>query len=84
MGERVAKTLGYSFVDRDIIDWVADEAGCSRAWLEDVEKEPGRLLRILSHMVSGDYVTRHLSGNQCRLPAGRIHLFCQQADPRPA
>ena len=62
LGERLARKLGYTLVDRDIIDWVADEAQLSTEWLESVEAEsPGRLTQVLSRMVAGDFIQRHLA-----------------------
>lgn len=61
LGDRVAKRLGYRFVDRGIISKVAKEANVSIDWVVAVERETGgRLMQILSKVVSGDFMERHL------------------------
>lgn len=62
LGENLAKRLGFQFVDRDIIAQVAREANVSVDWVVAVERETGgRLMKILSKMVSGDFIQRMLS-----------------------
>jgi cytidylate kinase len=62
LGERLAQKLGYQFVDRGIIAKVAKEANVSIDWVVAVERETaGRLMKILSKMVSGDFIERHLA-----------------------
>ena len=61
IGQRVAAALGYTFVDEDIIQMIAEKAKVSSGWVESVEKEAGgRLSRIVSRMVSKPLVDRIL------------------------
>ncbi len=61
IGQRVAAELGYTFVDEDIIQMIAEKAKVSSGWVESVEKEAGgRLSRIVSRMVSKPLVDRIL------------------------
>jgi len=62
LGDRVAKRLGYHFIDRGIITKVAKEANVSIEWVVAVERETsGHLMQILSRVVSGDFIQRHLA-----------------------
>jgi cytidylate kinase len=61
LGERVAKRLGYTFADEDIVQKIAELARVSSGWVESVEKEAGgRLSRIINKMVSKPLVDRIL------------------------
>ena len=61
IGQRVSAALGYTFVDEDIIQMIAEKAKVSPGWVESVEKEAGgRLSRIVSRMVSKPLVERIL------------------------
>ncbi len=61
IGTMVADRLGYTFVDEDIIQIIAEKAKVSPGWVESVEKEAGgRLSRIVSRMVSKPLVERVL------------------------
>ena len=61
LGQKVATRLGYQFVDHDLIDRVAEKANVSVEWVEAVEKEVGgRLMRIISSLVSPNFIERLL------------------------
>jgi len=61
LGEHVAKRLGYTFADEDIVQKIAELARVSSGWVESVEKEAGgRLSRIINKMVSKPLVDRIL------------------------
>ena len=61
IGQKVAKELGYTFVDEDIIQIIAEKAKVSPGWVESVEKEAGgRLSRIVTKMVSKPLLERVL------------------------
>lgn len=66
LGQQVAKRLGYQFIDQAIIDRVAEKANVSAEWVESVEKEAGgRLMRIISGLVSSDFIERLLGESSC-------------------
>ena len=61
IGQKVADALGYTFVDEDIIQMIAEKAKVSPGWEESVEKEAGgRLSRIVNRMVSKSLVDKIL------------------------
>lgn len=61
LGEHIAKRLGYTFADEDIIQKIAELAKVSPGWVESVEKEAGgRLSRMISRMVSKSLVDKIL------------------------
>ncbi len=61
IGTMVSDQLGYTFVDEDIIQIIAEKAKVSPGWVESVEKEAGgRLSRIVTRMVSKPLVERIL------------------------
>jgi cytidylate kinase len=61
IGKKVAEKLGYTFIDEDIVQIIAEKAKVSPGWVESVEKEAGgRLSRIVSRMVSKPLVDRVL------------------------
>jgi len=61
IGAMVADQLGYTFIDDDIIQIIAEKAKVSPGWVESVEKEAGgRLSRIVTRMVSMPLVERVL------------------------
>ena len=62
LGKMVAKSLGYTFADSDIIQRVAKEANVSTHWVESFEKEAGsKLSRLISSMVSKRWLDRVLA-----------------------
>ncbi len=61
LGQMIAKHLGYTFADSEIVQRVAKEANVSPHWVETVEKEAGgKFSRIISKMVSKPLVERIL------------------------
>ena len=53
LGAMLAKELGYTFVDNEIIQMVAKKAKVSTNWVESIEKEAGgKLLKFISSVVS--------------------------------
>ena len=61
IGQKVAKQLGYTFIDEDIIQIIAEKAKVSPGWVESVEKEAGgRLSRIVTKMVSRPLIDKVL------------------------
>jgi cytidylate kinase len=61
IGQKVAETLGYTFIDEDIIQIIAEKAKVSPGWVESVEKEAGgRLSRIVTKMVSRPLIDKVL------------------------
>jgi cytidylate kinase len=61
IGQKVAEALGYTFIDEDIIQIIAEKAKVSPGWVESVEKEAGgRLSRIVTKMVSKPLIDRVL------------------------
>ena len=61
LGKMIAKELGYTFADEDIVQRIAKEANVSPHWVETVEKEAGgKLSRVVSKMVSKPLVERIL------------------------
>jgi cytidylate kinase len=61
IGQKVAEALGYTFLDEDIIQIIAEKAKVSPGWVESVEKEAGgRLSRIVTKMVSRPLIDRVL------------------------
>ena len=61
IGKKVAESLGYTFVNEDIIQMIAEKAKVSPGWVESVEKEAGgRLSRIVTKMVSRPLIDRIL------------------------
>ncbi|MGD8835527.1 MAG: cytidylate kinase-like family protein [Desulfobacteraceae bacterium] len=61
VGKKIAQKLGYTFIDEDIVQLIAEKAKVSPGWVESVEKEAGgRLSRIVSRMVSKPLVDKVL------------------------
>ena len=61
IGQKVAEKLGYTFIDEDIIQIIAEKAKVSPGWVESVEKEAGgRLSRIVTKLVSRSLVDKVL------------------------
>lgn len=61
VGQKVADAFGYTYVDDDIVQKIAELAKVSPGWVESVEKEAGgRLSRLVSKMVSKPLVDRIL------------------------
>ncbi len=65
LGKMIAKELGYSFVDNELIQMVATKAKVSRTWVESIEKEAGSAFqRFVSGLVSKSLVDRILSNER--------------------
>ena len=61
LGKKIADALGYTFVDTEIVQKIAEMAKVSPGWVESIEKEAGgRMHRIVSKMVSKPLVDRIL------------------------
>jgi cytidylate kinase len=61
LGQMIAKQLGYTFADAEIVQRIAREANVSPHWVETVEKEAGgKLSRMVTKMVSKPLVDRIL------------------------
>ena len=61
IGQKVSEALGYTFLDEDIIQIIAEKAKVSPGWVESVEKEAGgRLSRIVTKMVSRPLIDKVL------------------------
>ena len=68
LGEMVAKGLGYSFADSEIIQMVAKKAKVSTHWVESVEKEAGgKLLKFIDRMVSNKLIDMVLDEKRGRI-----------------
>ncbi len=61
LGKRVAKRLGYTLYDNEIIQMVAQKAKVSPHWVESMEKEAGgKIERLISGLVSKSFFDRIL------------------------
>jgi cytidylate kinase len=61
LGKMIAKELGYTFADQQIIQKIAESANVSPHWVESIEKEAGtRLTKIIDRMVSMRWIERVL------------------------
>ncbi len=61
LGKMIARKLGYSLVDNEIIQMVAGKAKVSTNWVESIEKEAGgKFLRFISGVVPKSLVDRVL------------------------
>lgn len=79
LGDRVAKRLGCHFIDRGIITKVAKEANVSIDWVVAVERETsGRLMQILSRVVSGDFIQRHLADKKHDFDEKKYIIFLKK------
>jgi cytidylate kinase len=62
LGQRLAKSLGYRYVDEDMIHQVADKVGVSPEDVRAFEKEGAtKLMKFLDRVVSKDFIQRLLS-----------------------
>jgi len=61
LGKMVAKRLGYSFIDTEIIKMVAEMANVSTSFVETVEKEAGgKFSKLINKLVSKPLLERVL------------------------
>ena len=61
LAKMLAKELGYTFVDADIIKMIAKEANVSPEWVESVEKDAGtRFSKIITSMIAKHLVDQVL------------------------
>jgi len=61
LGRMIAKELGYTFADKDIVQRIAKEANVSYDWVRSFEKEAGgKLSKVISKMVSKSLIDRVL------------------------
>ncbi|MGM0452410.1 MAG: cytidylate kinase-like family protein [Thermodesulfobacteriota bacterium] len=61
LGKKVANQLGYTLVDEDLVQKVAERARVSDNWVRSIEKEAGgSLLKFMSYLVSQRYINRIL------------------------
>jgi len=61
LGKMIAKELGYTFADQQIIQKISETANVSPHWVESIEKEAGtRLTKIIDRMVSMRWIDRVL------------------------
>ena len=65
LGKQVAKELGYTLVDEDIVQMVAERAKVSKNSVKSIEKEAGgSLLRFISYLISQKQLNRILDNNR--------------------
>ena len=68
LGRRLAKRLGYRYVDESMIQEVAKKGKISSGRVRVFEKsETSRLLKFLDKMIAADYVDRFISDKHGRL-----------------
>jgi cytidylate kinase len=65
LGARLAKRLGYRYVDDELIKVVAEKAGVSQSKVRTLEKSgTSKLLKLLDWIVSEDFIDRHVSDKE--------------------
>lgn len=65
LGKMVAKKLGYTLVDEDMVQKVAERAKVSGNWVKSIEKEAGgSLLKFMNYLVPQKYVNRILDDSR--------------------
>ncbi len=65
LGGKIAKCLGYAFVDEEIIEKVAERAQVSTNWVQSVENEAGGwLMNFINSLVSKSFMERILNGSK--------------------
>ncbi len=89
LGERVARRLGYRYVNEDMIRQVAAKAKVTPGGVHAFEQEAGSMLtRLLDKVVSGNFIERILAGEQGYLSQQRyvnvvreiIMELCEEGD----
>ncbi|MEZ4526306.1 MAG: cytidylate kinase-like family protein [Desulfobacterales bacterium] len=65
LGKLLAKKMGYTLVDEDIIQKVADRVNVSKDCVKSIEEEAGgKLLKFMSGLVAKNYIERILGGDK--------------------
>lgn len=65
LGEMLAKKIGYTFIDNEIIQMVAKDAKVSTNWVEAIEREAGgKLQKFLTRVVPKNLVDRVLDNQR--------------------
>ena len=65
LGSMIARELGYTFADSEVIERIAEAANVTPTYVEGVEKEAGtNLTRIINKMVNKSLVDRVLGGER--------------------
>ncbi|MGE0087564.1 MAG: cytidylate kinase-like family protein [Desulfococcaceae bacterium] len=65
LGKLLAKKMGYTLADEDIIQKVADKVNVSKDCVKSVEQEAGGpLLKFMSGLVAKNYIERILGGDK--------------------
>lgn len=65
LGNMLAQKLGYTFVDNEIIQQVAQKAKVSTNWVESIEKQAGgKLLRFITGVVSKKLIDQVLDNER--------------------
>jgi cytidylate kinase len=61
LGKKIAKELGYTFADSEVVQRIAESINVSPRWVETVEKEAGTTLtKVVSNLVSKSLVQKIL------------------------
>ncbi|MEJ2154234.1 MAG: cytidylate kinase-like family protein [Desulfobacteraceae bacterium] len=61
LGKQLSKILGYTFVDQEIINQVAEKAKVSKDWVQAIEKEAGvKLHQFISRLIPRGLMDRIL------------------------
>lgn len=62
LGARLAKTLGYRYIDDDLIKEVAKKAGVAASQVRTMERAgTSKLMKLLDWIVSPEFIERHVS-----------------------
>lgn len=79
LGEALAGRLDYQLISRAVINEMAREAQVSVEWIEAVEKEAGgRLMRMVSKLVSSSFMDRHLGESGQDFDESRYIVFLKE------
>ncbi|MEE4356454.1 MAG: cytidylate kinase-like family protein [Desulfococcaceae bacterium] len=65
LGRALAKKLGYTLADEEIIQKIAEKANVSKDWVKSTEQEVGgKLLKFISGLISKNYVERLIGSDR--------------------
>ncbi len=65
LGRALAKKLGYTLADEEIIQKIAEKANVSKDWVKSTEQEVGgKLLKFISGLISKSYVERLIGSDK--------------------